>query len=240
MMARLMEDLPRFLVSLAVLLFSVIFHEMAHAWSAWKMGDPTGKLDHRLSWNPIHHIDPFMTFLLPFLTYATLGFPFGGAKPVRINPLNFENPGRGWMISSAFGPLSNILLSVVSFALLFGLHQISPSLIVGRDFSGDAHVTWNGYVLILLIFTNAGLATFNLIPIPPLDGSRVLRHLLPESGKQLLDRIEPVGIFILLALSWARAFSVVFFPMYWILQTSFVGAFGSETTREFFQALVHR
>lgn len=235
-----MEDVPRIAISLGALVFSVMFHEMAHAWSAWKMGDPTGKNDHRLSWNPVHHLDPFMSILLPLVTYFTMGFPFGGAKPVAINPLNFRNPGRGWMISAALGPLSNLLLATLSLGLLYLLAEKAPQTIVRKDDAGNYHATYNGYFFMILILTNVGLAAFNLIPIPPLDGSRVLRYLLPERSKGVLDRIEPFGIFVILLLASTRMFGTLFQPVWELLIRIMVSLFDAQTLSALFEPLLRR
>ena len=210
---KLMNDPIATGIMLGVLLYSVIIHEMSHAWSALKMGDPTGKDDNRLSWNPIHHIDPFMTILLPIFTAVTWGFPFGGAKPVQINPLNFRDPGKGMMISSAMGPLSNFALAAIVLGVTWLVGRVAPDFLWGWNEEGRRVLTYNGIFLQFAFLINILLGTFNLIPIPPLDGSRVLRYLLPRAGQNFLDRIEPFGLFILIGLIYAGGFGRILGPV---------------------------
>jgi Zn-dependent protease len=206
---------------------SVIFHEMAHAWSALKMGDPTGENDNRLSWNPIYHIDIWMTILLPLILYigSSGQFIFGGAKPVQINPLNFKHPGRGMMISSAMGPISNYFLAVLSFAVFYALYHWSPAALFGAKFITAPSVTPGGYFLFSMIMLNMILGTFNLIPIPPLDGSRILRYLLPRQGKEFLDRIEPSGMIILILIIAMGGFGIVLRPVIELIANIMFNAF---------------
>lgn len=190
-------DIPRLILSLAVIVLSCMIHEILHGWSALKLGDTTARDQGRLTLNPLPHIDPWMTILLPLICLISTGgqFVFGGAKPVRINPLNFRNPGFGMMVSAAAGPLSNFGLAILSTLVLFGFYQIAPGLVY--DISAK-QLTYNGLFFALMIFLNILLGAFNLIPIPPLDGSRVLRYVLPQGGKEVLDRIEPFGLIILI------------------------------------------
>jgi len=201
-----MDQAPRIVLSLLALVISVIFHEQMHARVALWLGDPTGKNDNRLSWNPIHHIDPFMTFILPILLYiGSQGrFLFGGAKPVQINPLNFRNPSLGMCLSAAAGPLSNFFLALVGFTAFIGLFHAVPSTI-----QADGELTWNGYFFLTFIFTNVILGTFNILPLPGLDGSRILRHFLPRTLRPMLDAIEPYAIFITMILVYFGAARVI-------------------------------
>ena len=160
------------------LLYSIIFHELAHGLVAYRMGDPTAKLMGRLSLNPLRHLDPIGTLLL-FL------FGFGWAKPVPINPFNFRNSRSGMVKVSAAGITANV---VIAFVALFVL-QLFPAV--------------SGTVALILYYVaqiNIMLAAFNLIPIPPLDGSKILIGLLPARYEALLLRLEPYGFFIIVAL----------------------------------------
>jgi len=160
------------------LLYSIIFHELAHGLVAYRMGDPTAKLMGRLSLNPLRHLDPIGTLLL-FL------FGFGWAKPVPINPFNFRNSRSGMVKVSAAGITANV---VIAFVALFFL-QLFPAV--------------SGTVALILYYVaqiNIMLAAFNLIPIPPLDGSKILIGLLPARYEALLLRLEPYGFFIIVAL----------------------------------------
>jgi Zn-dependent protease len=175
-------------LSLVILLFSVIVHEVMHGWVALKFGDHTAERAGRLTLNPIPHIDPIGTILLPALLFIS-GSPilFGWAKPVPVNPLNFSNIRRGELLVSAAGIIANVCLAIVSailFHILYGLH--TAPLIAGLFLFG-ANI-------------NLLLAVFNLLPIPPLDGSKILMSQLPYNMAREFQKIEPFGPFILLAL----------------------------------------
>jgi Zn-dependent protease len=160
--------LERVMLLIPVLL-SLTVHEFAHAWSAWLMGDDTAARLGRLTLNPLSHIDPIGTLILPLL-----GVPFGWAKPVPINPARFRREismGKGMMISAGAGPASNVVLAV-TFTVIYGL-----LLRWAPDWLGASP----GMVELLrsLIVVNVGLALFNLLPVPPLDGSRIVEGFLP-------------------------------------------------------------
>jgi Zn-dependent protease len=178
-----------------ILLYSVIIHECAHALAAYKLGDPTAYLAGRITLNPIKHIDPIWTIVVPLLTYVAGGFIFGGAKPVPINPYNFKDPSKGMMLSSLAGPLSNFALALLGFGAFFLSVKILP-------LSGDFK-NFNIIVFMNLIIINVLLGIFNLIPIPPLDGSRVLRHFLPWHLKEQFDALDRFGIIILMLVIWS-------------------------------------
>ncbi|HEY3226829.1 MAG TPA: site-2 protease family protein [Planctomycetota bacterium] len=201
-----MDHAPKIILSLLALFISVIFHEQMHARVAWWLGDPTGKNDNRLSWNPIHHIDPFMTLLLPIVLYLGSGgrFIFGGAKPVQINPLHFRNPSLGMCLSAAAGPVSNFFLAGVGFALCVTFVHAVPSAVLS-----DGALTWNGFFLVTFVFINLLLGAFNLLPIPPLDGSRILRHFVPGDLRAVIDAVEPYGLFITMFLVYLGAAQVI-------------------------------
>lgn len=153
-------------IRLVVLLTALPFHEFAHAWAANKMGDPTARYQGRLTLNPLKHLDPFGAVLM-------LVAGFGWAKPVPINPRNFKNPKRGMALSAAAGPLSNLLLSYVAMVLL------KICLYLQYPF-GDAFLLESlSDIFQMIVLLNLGLAVFNLIPIPPLDGSRLFTVFLP-------------------------------------------------------------
>ncbi|MCM8767192.1 MAG: site-2 protease family protein [Candidatus Omnitrophica bacterium] len=175
------------LIFIVFFFFSVIIHEVSHGYVALKNGDPTAKYMGRLTLNPIPHIDPIGTILLPFLLIV-LRFPIliGIAKPVPINPYYFRNYKIGMITVGISGPLSNILLGI-SFALIY---KIFPSSLIGE-------------YLKIGSFINFILAFFNLMPIPPLDGSRVIAVLLPRSLAIRYERIERYGIFLILFLAMA-------------------------------------
>ncbi len=177
-----------FALSIIVLLFSVIVHEVMHGLVALKFGDTTAQRAGRLTLNPLPHIDPFGTILLPALLIMT-GSPilFGWAKPVPVNPLNFSNIKRGEFFVSAAGILANFglaILAALTYHILNALPQNFPILL--------------GSILKFTTMINLVLGIFNLFPIPPLDGSKILMSQLPYNLARTYQRIEPYGIFILL------------------------------------------
>lgn len=182
------------------LIFAIVLHEVAHGWIAEKLGDHTARNMGRLTLNPISHIDLFGTIIMPLLLfYLTNGkMVFGYAKPVPINPYNFKDPKKGMALSSIAGPGINIVMALC-FTLI--LRIIMPTL--------EGVITKHTWDLIVLpvtlmlgygIIINVVLAMLNLIPIPPLDGSRVVYWLLPERQASVYYRLEPYGTLILLAL----------------------------------------
>jgi Zn-dependent protease len=190
-------------LALPVLLFSVIAHEIAHGYAALKQGDPTALQLGRLTWNPLKHIDPWMTILLPALLLMFGGPVLGGAKPVPVNPRNYRNYKRGDIIVSLAGVATNLFIALVSAALiaLFGLiGRVAPPL---AEFFGllQAMASWSVLINIELLF-------FNLIPIPPLDGSHVMKYLLPPAWAIQYQRIGFFGIVIILLLLQTRFLGV--------------------------------
>jgi Zn-dependent protease len=184
----ILSDPAGAVLNLIVLLLSLTFHEFFHAWSAWKLGDDTAARMGRLTLNPIPHIDPFGTLLLPLV-----GAPIGWAKPVPVNPANFTRKlrmGTGDIIVSAAGPLSNILLGLIAAIASGLLARFAPA-----SFEyGEAA----GVFLQRLMIVNAGLAIFNLLPIPPLDGGHVAENLVPYRHRDAWARYAAVAPMILL------------------------------------------
>jgi len=181
------------LIKLPILLFSVIVHEVAHGWVADRCGDPTARLAGRITLNPLPHIDPFMSILLPIvLLLSQSGIIFGGARPVPVNPYYFRRPVRDEVLVSMAGISANIALALV-FVVLARL------LIAGGwalDSSGNA--TLPLYVCVMGVAINAMLAAFNLLPIPPLDGSHVMEKVLPWQWRERYMALRQFGPFILL------------------------------------------
>src|SRR3989344_1333980 len=175
---------------LIVLLFSVVIHEVSHGVVAEHLGDPTARLAGRLTLNPIKHLDLFGSFLLPLSLYFISGggFIFGWAKPVPYNPLNLKNPEKGGGLIAAAGPISNFVLAVIfSFLYRFlNIFSFEESLIAAL-----------GQFFIIIILVNIMLGVFNLVPLPPLDGSKVLFALLPRSASQIRMFLERYGLFLL-------------------------------------------
>jgi Zn-dependent protease len=178
-----------------VLLFSMVAHEYAHGYAAMRQGDMTAYQLGRLTWNPIKHIDPFMTVIVPVML-AFLGGPiFGGAKPVPVNPRNYRNYRRGDIIVSLAGVTVNVIIALACVPLIIAVG------LLGQQFPAIARPL---FVLQLMfnqgIIINLVLAAFNLIPIPPLDGSHVFKYLLPPRWSLQYQRIGAVGFLLLFAL----------------------------------------
>ena len=177
------------------LLMSLTVHEWAHAWSAWKLGDDTAKMLGRVSLNPIDHIDPVGTVLLPLM-----GVPFGWAKPVPINPTRFRNNvsmSWGTLLTAAAGPISNFVLAAIGTVLLWVLMVFGDSGAMLISHKLNAALT---NFLQLFVVLNVLLGLFNLIPIPPLDGSRIVDGLLPRKMKPLWNQFTALGPILLVAL----------------------------------------
>ncbi len=192
-------DIPQILISLFVVLFAITIHEASHGWAAYKMGDPTAYAMGRVTLNPIAHIDPVGTILLPLILVVMGAPPFGWAKPVPVNPMNLRNPRRDNLIISAAGPLSNFSVAFIAFLGIKLFKIINPTLFYTyRGFSGPAEGLF--MILYLTIVINVILAVFNLIPIPPLDGSGVLMGLISDEAAKKYEQIRPYGFFILLVL----------------------------------------
>lgn len=191
------------------LLFAMVLHEYAHGWMAEKCGDSTAKLEGRLTINPLAHIDPFGTIILPLICLMLPGsFLFGWAKPVPIDPRNMHQPRRDMALVSAAGPGMNVLLAVASALFLAGLFTFEPTLTLRTPPEADgssgvfAAVLLRPLAVMALysVMINVLLALFNLLPIPPLDGGRILTALLPSKPAMALARLEPYGMLILMGL----------------------------------------
>ena len=188
--------LGRLLLFIPVLLLSLTVHEFAHAWAARRLGDDTAERMGRLTLNPLAHADPIGTFILPLLNV-----PFGWAKPVPVNPARFRqgvNMAKGMMITSLAGPLSNLLLGIVSAVLLGFVARLAPDLGAGGDGRGAAHIA--AAFLLSMIQMNVVLAVFNLLPIPPLDGSRIVDAFLPARFRGAWESFSRFSMFLLLGL----------------------------------------
>ncbi|MBI4446735.1 MAG: site-2 protease family protein [Acidobacteria bacterium] len=202
------------LINLVVLLLSLSIHESAHAWAADLCGDYTARLMGRVSLNPLVHIDPIGTVLFPLVSAVT-GVPlFGWAKPVPVNTTKLKNPKRDHLLIAAAGPGSNILAAVV---FLIGL-KIILSFFAIQVLTNHAVV----YPLYLIcsggLAINLVLAVFNLIPIPPLDGSWILSGLLPDQVSGLMDFIRPYSFLLLMLLLWSGFLGLLLRPVLILVQ----------------------
>lgn len=185
-----------------ILVFSAVIHEFAHGWMADYLGDPTARHLGRLTLNPLPHLDLVGSVIIPFfLLISGTGFIFAWAKPVPYNPYNLRNQKNGEMLVALAGPVSNLLI-----AIIFGI--ISQIMILQGI--GSSLILFFG----LIIFINIILAIFNLIPIPPLDGSKILFHFLPYSMRELRDILERYGTLILLfCIFFLDIFSLILYPI---------------------------
>lgn len=208
-----LENLLRLLIWVPVFILAVCVHEAAHAWAAWRLGDPTPVVQGRLTLNPKAHLDPMGTIM--FVLAALVGFGFGWAKPVPVNPFNLRNPNRDMALVAAAGPASNLAQAFFWTAVLaffVSLFKLLPGpfrYALGPIFE---------FVFLLCsagIFVNLGLAVFNMIPIPPLDGSRILRLFLPSEWRWGLDRLELTGLgfILLILLLWLGVLSWMWMPV---------------------------
>jgi Zn-dependent protease len=185
------------LASFALLIIAITVHEFAHGWVAYKLGDPTAKYSGRLTLNPLAHIDLFGTIILPFLLFMSTGFAIGWAKPVPINYWALKKPKRDIIWVGLAGPLANI-----AFALLLSLiWRIIPLSYLAA------------IVFEKLIYINLLLGVFNLIPIPPLDGSRIVMGILPNDLASRYAALEPYGFIIVAALAWLGMFNFIIWPI---------------------------
>jgi Zn-dependent protease len=187
-------------ISAVPILIAITFHEVAHGWVAYRLGDGTAKALGRLTINPLAHIDPFGTVLMPIMLYIFSNgqFVFGYARPVPINPYNFKNPRQGMALSAAAGPAMNLALAVVCLVLMkFAIAPLSyllPDALVMRVLEPVRLMLYSGIIM------NVVLASFNLIPVPPLDGGRILAGFLPVRQAIAFEKLERYGMIIVILL----------------------------------------
>ncbi len=197
------ETLIRIGIWAVPVLFSIIVHEVSHGYMAYKLGDPTAKMMGRLTLNPIPHLDIVGTVILPIMMIVMGGPVFGWAKPVPFNPFNFYqhvNHRKGTMLVALAGPLSNFTLAFIAGFFLF----------LSYRYTGNSSLTM---LIDAFIYINLYLAVFNLIPIPPLDGSKILMGILPAKYDYLFLKIERYGFFILIFLLMTGAIRALLYPV---------------------------
>lgn len=220
--------LPEIVIQLLALAFAIAVHESAHAWTADRLGDPTGRWLGRISLNPVRHVDPIGTVIFPLLL-AIVGAPvLGWAKPVPYVRRNLRNPRRDPMLVALAGPASNVALALAAVVLLLAAKATVPGfrklLVAVLNFGAlgaSGFLAPVLYLLFSLALVNTVLAIFNLIPIPPLDGSHVLEYLLPPKWSWHFAQIRQYGMLLLFALLWTGFFSWILRPflkaLMWVL-----------------------
>ncbi len=191
-------------------LFAITLHEVAHGWVAKKFGDFTAESLGRLSFNPIKHIDPVGTILVPAILIITTGYAFGWAKPVPINFNQLRNPKKDMVWVAAAGPFANVIMTIFWAVIFF--------IFIDAANDNEQYAKFFVYMSLAGIFINLVLMFLNLLPIPPLDGGRVLSGLVPNKISILLSKLEPYGLFIMVGLLFLGLLNkLVFLPSLLIL-----------------------
>lgn len=236
-------DIGNLVIWFVVLLFSLSFHEAAHAWTSEKFGDDTGRVQGRITLNPMAHIDPIGTVLFPIIGFVS-HFPLlGFAKPVMTNPLMWRDKTKANIWVSAAGPISNFILAALAFIIIkiligylvvfpvggdFMLTMVVPVSRVVPGYAQPAFIEPLAKFLSVLLMLNISLGVFNLIPIPPLDGSHVMESLLPPPMASAYEQIRPFGIFILYGLLFVGLLGAIIVPIFkLVLSALLIGAPGT-------------
>ena len=200
-------DIEKIIYTIAVwaipVIFAITVHEVAHGWVANKLGDGTAKMLGRLTLNPIKHIDPIGTIVVPIALVLISGFAFGWAKPVPVNARNLKRPRRDMAIVAVAGPIANVIMAIL-WVIFLKLATLVSDVNIAKGLVAMASA---GITINLVLFV------FNLFPIPPLDGSKVLAGFVPPSVSNLMDKIEPYGFFIVMGLLYFGVLNTIMNPI---------------------------
>ncbi len=215
-------DLSGFLKNISIwsipALFAITLHEVAHGWMARCFGDRTAERLGRLSLNPMRHLDPIGTVLVPGVLLAIGGPPIGWAKPVPVTTDGLKYPRRVMVCVALAGPIANLAMAAIWCGLLFAILHVHGN---------DTLVTWIEYMCQAGVWVNVILAVFNMLPVPPLAGGRVLAGLLPQRWGNRLASIEPMGLVLVLGLSAMRGLDWLFLPAYRVMGRMLAAVLGS-------------
>jgi len=185
-------EIVEFIVVIVTLVASTVLHELAHGGVAYLLGDTTARDNGRLSLNPLKHIDPYMSILVPVVLYLLGGPVFGGAKPVPVDSSRLKGGAWGMALVAVCGPLTNFLIALVLFLVGYFTGAF-------YGLGGELYMSGQGgYLLMEAVMINLGFGIFNLIPIPPLDGSRVLYALAPDGAREVMERMERYGLIVVM------------------------------------------
>ncbi|MEW5974743.1 MAG: site-2 protease family protein [Acidobacteriota bacterium] len=209
-----MPELGLFGLYMVVFLFSLSLHEMAHAWTAERFGDPTARYQGRVTLNPLPHIDVFGTLIFPAIGFFTGGIMFGWAKPVQWNPLHVKDRRKADIWISAAGPISNVL-ALFGFAIIFKLFRAYAA--GGGNIDSDVMQPLIA-MSVMGIKLNVILAVFNMLPIPPLDGSYILPYFLPTGMASTYEQLRPYGFIILIGCLYLGVLEYVLAPFWGVVQ----------------------
>jgi len=215
-------DIGQLIIYMVVLIFAISAHEMAHAWMSYRFGDDTARLLGRITLNPVAHVDPIGTLLIPIAGFifahmggALAAIPLiGWGKPTPVNPLRWRNKNVANVMVSAAGIMANLTIAIAAFIIFKVLIATGTLGMFGNGSISEDLATPIRMFLLYTLIMNVSLAVFNLLPFPPLDGSKILQTFLPESMQPILTTLEQYGFLILMVFIYMGLFSKIFEPIF--------------------------